>query len=254
MPENPKKLDKLAKKNKCTAVVDFGFAPGLCHVVVGRYYKKYGTEMDVLIEVGGNPQEGDYKAPFSPIDVIEEYTRPVRYLDNGKIKIIENPLEELDPCTFSFEYMGFPSDGLRSLLDLKIEYLKEFTLRHPDHLDDMQLLDSYGFFKKEHLKNTAKVLIDKWKITKQDKDKSEMQISIDTLYHDHKVYFYDEFSNNNFSMQRITGYPAIWMVEQILNGYENHGVIFPEYIGMDEKLYKGLMSYLKKKKITIEEE
>ena len=38
--------------------------------------------------VGGLPKEKNppfqYKAPFSPIDVIEEYTRPARLFENQK--------------------------------------------------------------------------------------------------------------------------------------------------------------------------
>ena len=43
--------------------------------------------------VGGLPLEKkppwNYKAPFSPIDVIEEYTRPARIKENGNIKAVK---------------------------------------------------------------------------------------------------------------------------------------------------------------------
>ena len=49
--------------------------------------------------VGGLPKEKNlpfqYKAPFSLIDVIEEYTRPARLFENQKI-IIKEPLTDLE--------------------------------------------------------------------------------------------------------------------------------------------------------------
>ena len=56
----------------------------------------------------------EYKAVFSPIDVIEEYTRPARYIENGKL-VIHPALS--DPEFLNFDEIGtleaFNSDGLR---------------------------------------------------------------------------------------------------------------------------------------------
>jgi len=55
------------------------------------------------IYVGGLPEirkrPFEYKAPFSPVDVIEEYTRPARMLENGFIVA--------KPALSDAEYMEF---------------------------------------------------------------------------------------------------------------------------------------------------
>src|ERR1035437_1426423 len=91
-PENPFELDSLAKKNNVTAVVDCGVAPGMCNIIAGYHNaQKKLTSYECL--VGGLPVirewPYEYKAVFSPIDVIEEYTRPARYIENNNLIIRE---------------------------------------------------------------------------------------------------------------------------------------------------------------------
>ena len=87
-PENSLDLDNLAKKNGVTAIVDCGVAPGMDNFILGYYNEKLKlTDFECL--VGGLPKVKkwpfSYKAPFSPIDVIEEYTRPARYVEKMAI-------------------------------------------------------------------------------------------------------------------------------------------------------------------------
>lgn len=53
--------------------------------------------------VGGLPKTRkkpfEYKAPFSPIDVIEEYTRPARLKENGAI-VTKQALTEIELMEF----------------------------------------------------------------------------------------------------------------------------------------------------------
>ncbi len=93
-PENSLELDALAKAHNVTAIVDCGVAPGMDNVILG-YYNEIMKLSDFECLVGGLPKVKKwpfcYKAPFSPIDVIEEYTRPARYVENGK-EIVREPL------------------------------------------------------------------------------------------------------------------------------------------------------------------
>ncbi|WP_456376061.1 saccharopine dehydrogenase C-terminal domain-containing protein, partial [Lutibacter sp.] len=62
------------------------------NIILGYYNEKLKlTDFECL--VGGLPKVKkwpfSYKAPFSPIDVIEEYTRPARYVENGHIVVKE---------------------------------------------------------------------------------------------------------------------------------------------------------------------
>ena len=113
--ENSLELDALAKEKNITAIVDCGVAPGMDNIILGYYNEKMKlTDFECL--VGGLPKVKKwpfcYKAPFSPIDVIEEYTRPARYIENGEMIT----REALSDCEFvEFQGVGtlesFNSDG-----------------------------------------------------------------------------------------------------------------------------------------------
>ena len=55
------------------------------------------TDFECL--VGGLPKVKKwpfyYKAPFSPVDVIEEYTRPARYVENGGV-VVKPALSDIE--------------------------------------------------------------------------------------------------------------------------------------------------------------
>ena len=151
-PENALDLDQLAKDNDVTAIVDCGVAPGMDNLILGYYNEKLKlTDFECL--VGGLPKVKkwpfNYKAPFSPIDVIEEYTRPARYIENGELVI----REALTDCEYiEFENVGtlesFNSDGLRSIIHTMphIKNMKEKTLRYPGHVEYIKVLQESGFF------------------------------------------------------------------------------------------------------------
>ncbi len=92
--EDPFQLNELAERKNLTAVVDCGVSPGLSNLILGYHNKKMKVEFYECL-VGGLPFKRilpfEYSAPFSPIDVIEEYTRPARLMENGKI-VVKPPL------------------------------------------------------------------------------------------------------------------------------------------------------------------
>ena len=92
-PEDAFELTQLALAQNVTAVVDCGVAPGLCNIQAGYVQKKMDSVHSYLCYVGGLPRTRtwpfEYKAVFSPIDVIEEYTRPARYVEHGELVVKE---------------------------------------------------------------------------------------------------------------------------------------------------------------------
>ena len=143
-PENVLTLDQLAKEKNVTAVVDAGVAPGIPNFLLGYWNSKMKiNSFDYC--VGGLPKNPsppyNYKAPFSPIDVIEEYTRPARMRINSQV-VTKPALSDLE--IFNFSEVGkleaFNTDGLRSLLQTMshIPNMKEKTLRYPGHAKLMQ--------------------------------------------------------------------------------------------------------------------
>ena len=101
-PEDPFEPDKLAVENDVIAITDFGVAPGMGNIICG-YHNERMQINDYKCFVGGLPfvkeWPFDYKAVFSPIDVIEEYTRPARYIQNNEL-IVREALSE----AFSFVF------------------------------------------------------------------------------------------------------------------------------------------------------
>ena len=110
------------------------------------------------------------------MDVIEEYTRPARYVENGQV-ITREPLTD---CEFvEFDSVGtlesFNSDGLRSIIHTMahIPNMKEKTLRYPGHVEYIRVLKESGFFspdainvkgkKVSPLEFTSQLLFNEWK-------------------------------------------------------------------------------------------
>jgi len=120
MPENALELDDLARHEGVTAVVDNGVAPGMSNMFVGWAQTQLDEIESVAIYVGGLPRQRtwpfEYKAGFSPADVIEEYTRPSRIVEHGGV-VVRQALSE--PELLDFDGVGtleaFNTDGLRSL-------------------------------------------------------------------------------------------------------------------------------------------
>ncbi|HRF27940.1 MAG TPA: saccharopine dehydrogenase NADP-binding domain-containing protein, partial [Ferruginibacter sp.] len=87
-PEDALTLDQLAKEKQVTAIVDCGVAPGLSNLALGYCDARMQVE-NFHCMVGGLPKARvwpfEYKAPFSPIDVLEEYSRPARFVEQGRI-------------------------------------------------------------------------------------------------------------------------------------------------------------------------
>jgi lysine 6-dehydrogenase len=157
MAEDPLSLDALARERRTTAVVDCGVAPGLANMIIGHVHAALDRTDDVAFYVGGLPKQRCwpylYKAPFAPADVLEEYTRPVRLVENGRV-VVKTALSE--PELIDFPRVGtleaFNTDGLRSLIrTINAPNMKEKTLRHPGHLELMRVLRETGFFSKDEI-------------------------------------------------------------------------------------------------------
>jgi len=275
-PENPFDLDKLAKEKDVIAIVDCGVAPGMGNVICG-YHNAQMEITDYKCYVGGLPFVKEwpfnYKAVFSPIDVIEEYTRPARYIQNNKL-IIREALSEAE--FINFKYAGtleaFNTDGLRSLMHtMKIPNMIEKTLRYPGTIEYMKVLRSCGFFDKKEvvvkgnkvspLDLTSKLLFPKWKLEEGEEEFTIMKVICEGIEHENKVrYTYDLFDKfdketNTTSMARTTGYTCTAAVNILSeNLYKQKGISPPEYIGADVKNFKYIRNYLEKRGVIYREQ
>lgn len=201
-PENALDLHELALEYGVTAVVDCGVAPGMGNLLLG-YHDARMTVTAFECLVGGLPAERrwpfSYKAPFSPADVIEEYLRPARLVENGRI-VTREALSE--PELIDFDGIGtlesFNTDGLRTLIHTMphIPDMKEKTLRYPGHIEYIRVLRACGFFSGEKVRVddgtevaplalTSKLLFDQWRLGDEEEEFTVMRVTIDGTNHNH---------------------------------------------------------------------
>ncbi|MBV6460593.1 MAG: Lysine 6-dehydrogenase [Flavobacteriales bacterium] len=272
-PENALELDALAKKNNVTAIVDCGVAPGLCNILAGHHNAQESLHFYECL-VGGLPKVREwpyeYKAVFSPIDVIEEYIRPARYIENGKL-IVREALSDAE--YIHFDNVGtlesFNTDGLRSLADTMphVPNMKEKTLRFPGHIALMKVLRETGFFNKEKIDIngthiapidfTSKLLFPKWKLNKGETDFTIMRVTLKNKKEEICYTLYDEMEieTQTTSMARTTGYTCTAAVGLFMEKlFSTKGICPPEYLGEDNDSFEYVIKYLEERNIHLKKE
>jgi lysine 6-dehydrogenase len=272
-PEDVLQLDKLAKEKGVTVITDCGVAPGMSNFIIGHHNEE--IKIDSLeIYVGGLPKVRkkpfQYKAPFSPADVIEEYTRPARLMENGHI-IVRPALSEVE--WIHFENLGtleaFNTDGLRSLLYTMphIKNQKEKTLRYPGHVDIIISLKESGFFKEtpidvngskiSPLKVTSQILFNEWKLGLEEEELTVMKVKLigkkdgeSKTIEWNLLDFYDHETKIS-SMARTTGYTCTAAVNLLAqNLFNEKGVFPPELVGKYKNCFDFILEYLKERKVN----
>jgi saccharopine dehydrogenase-like NADP-dependent oxidoreductase len=275
-PEDPFGLDELAKEKGVSVIVDCGVAPGMSNLLVGHVDHLLDKTDSALIYVGGLPElrkwPYEYKAVFSPIDVIEEYTRPARYVENG-ILVTREALSDAELLNFPGigTLEAFNSDGLRSLaVTIDAPNMKEKTLRYQGHIEKMAVLRETGFFSEDEIEVrgvrlrpidfTSQLLFPKWKLEEGEVDITVMQISVAGEKDGKQVrYTYDlldkyDPATKTHSMARTTGYTATMAIRLLADGlYTQKGVSPPEFIGRDEACVKYMLAGLEQRDIHYKE-
>lgn len=262
-PEDPFLLDELAKEKGVVAVMDCGVAPGMGNIIFGHHDANMEISHYECL-VGGLPEKREwpyeYQAVFSPIDVIEEYIRPARYVQNSNL-IVKEALSDTE--LIEFDEIGtlesWNSDGLRSLIKTMphVPNMIEKTLRYPGCVEYLKVLRASNFFSYEKIELngtmirpidvTAKLLFPKWEMKPGDKDFTVMRIIIKGKEKGKNVtYQYnllDRYLDDTISMARTTGFTCTAVANLVLDGtYKNVGISPPEYLG---KHFDFVKTYLK---------
>ena len=267
-PEDPFVLDTLAQDNGVTVVTDCGVAPGMGNIILGYHHQRMKIDSYECL-VGGLPLVREwpyeYKAVFSPIDVIEEYTRPARYVQNGAL-VVKEALS--DPELIHFEGVGtlesWNSDGLRSLIRTMpdIPNMIEKTLRYPGCIEYLRVLRASGFFSYEEVEVngmrvrpidlTARLLFPKWKLKPGEEEFTVMRIRISGTEGGRKkdieynVLDYTNKETGTLSMARTTGYTCTAAANLVLDGkFTRKGISPPEFLGADEGNFKNILEHLR---------
>jgi len=271
-PEDPFLLDDLARERGVTAVVDCGVAPGLCNVTLGYLETQLDRIDSYSCYVGGLPRQRDwpfeYRACFSPADVLEVYARPARLVENGR--------EVVRPGLSEREFMNFPgigtleafnTDGLRSLVrTMDIPDMKEKTLRYPGHAELMRVFRETGFLNKDPIEVcgqsiaprdlTSALIFEHWKLRECEEDLTVMQVVVEGQSGGQRVtYTYDlldlyDTKTGTTSMARTTGYTCTVVARQVARGlFRQPGINPPEFVGREEGCYQDLLAGLERRNI-----
>jgi len=275
-PENPLELEPVAKEQKLTAAVDCGVAPGLSNMLAGYGLSQLDQTFSIQIYVGGLPVirkwPFEYQAVFSPVDVIEEYLRPARCVENGQL-VTKPALSE--PELMEFENLGtleaFNTDGLRTMIDtLTVPQMIEKTLRYPGHREKMLALRQAGFFDNQPVEIAgqkirpvdlaARILFPRLRPEQGEADLTVMRVIISgqkggqplKLTYD----LFDRFDPQTgiHSMARTTGYTATAVARALAQGLiKTTGIVAPECLGLEPEIFNFVRTELAKRKIVIQE-
>ena len=276
MPEDPVVLNEAAQAAGVPVVVDFGVAPGISNLLVGHGARRLDEARRARVLVGGLPKRRrlpwEYTIPFSPVDVLEEYTRPARIVVNGE-EVIRAPLTECElvdlPRVGTLE--AFNSDGLRTLIrTMDIPDMVEKTLRYPGYAEKVKLLASTGFFSTEPIDVggvsvrpmdlTSRLLFDAWRLDDDEDELTVMRVEVEGIMGGAPARLswdlYDETDRigGATSMARSTGFPAALIARAVADGrFSKPGVFAPEEVADDDALVRWLLDELVARGIVLEE-
>jgi lysine 6-dehydrogenase len=277
--ENPLDLDALARRTGSTAIVDMGVQPGMGSVLAGHAHSQLDETVAILAYVGGLPRTRlwpyEYRAVFSPMDVIEEYVRPARYVENGKL-VVRPALS--DPELLDFPEVGtleaFNTDGLRTMAQTlagKVPNMKEKTLRYPGHIEKMRVLRETGFFSTDPvdvgggvqvrpLDLTTRLLFPMWKLEPGEADVTVLKVIVEGVKTKKRTRLtYDLFDTYDVatgihSMARTTGYTATAAVRMLGKKlFTKKGVFPPELVGFERPCVEFLLGELRTRGVIYKE-
>lgn len=274
-PEDALELDARARETGAVVVTDIGVAPGVDNLILGSHDASMEVRRFECL-VGGLPVERrfpfEYKAPFSPADVVEEYLRPARLVENGRV-VVKPALSE--PDFVDFPGVGtleaFNTDGLRSLVQTMkhVPDMAERTLRYPGHRALMLAFCEAGFFSEEVIEVggmqvspravTEQILFDNWKLHDGEAELTVMRVTVEGVEDGREVrhvWHLDDRGDpatGTSSMARTTGYTCTGMLEALLDGaWAQPGVTPPELVGRAPGMWDRIRAHLLERGVALE--
>jgi len=260
-------LQRKAKEIGCRVVPQCGVAPGFTNMCVGDASRKLDKMMSVKIFVGGLPEKPEpplnYRVVFSLEDVVNEYSRPVQVIEEGKQKKIEalsgRGLTSF-PGVGKLEY--FLTDGLGSLPRSypRTREMHEFTLRYPGHADMMSTLRVLGFFERKPVRVGSIVMqprelsieLLRGAMSKgSPEDFLALRVDVKGMSGRKRIHLryqlLDHFDRKSgvSAMARTTAYPCTSAALLLGRGeIKEAGIITPEKIAQDPRLFRYVLARL----------
>lgn len=276
MAESPMRLHSAASRAGIAIVPDCGLAPGISNFLVGHAFNLLDKTNSVHIMVGGLPEKPipplGYVITWSPESLIDEYTRKAVVVKHGKKTEVE-ALTGIQETTFPKvgKLEAFYTDGLRTLSETLngVEEMWEKTLRYPGHAEKIGLLEDLGFFEEQKInvegkpvspRKLAAKLFERKLSSPDVKDLVVMEVVVDGIKKGERLCLtyrlldkYDE-KKGITAMARTTAYPVSIVAQLMLKGLiKLKGIVPPEKLGMDEKIFKEFITELKKRGVRVTE-
>jgi lysine 6-dehydrogenase len=273
--EDPIPLDEVAGSRGVVAIVDAGVAPGLSNLILGHHEARLAETTRFECLVGGIPTRPrppwGYTAPFSPVDVVAEYTRPARLRREGRLETLP-AMAELE--TVEIPGVGrleaFLTDGLRTLLQTsRTPELLEKTLRWPGHADRIAVLRETGFLDDRPrwvhghavspLALTTALLADAWRPEPGEAELTVMRVTVDgrddsgPVRHAYHLLDRGDSRTGVSPMARCTGYTATALARLVLNGeYREPGLAPPETVAARHDALAPVLEALRDRGVAIQ--
>lgn len=273
-PEDAFGLDELAKEEGVPFLMDCGVAPGLTNMILGRLEVVLDETHSFRAMIGGLPVERgwpwEYKAPFSPMDVIQEYVRPARLRRDGS-DIVLPALSDVELVDFPGlgTLEAFNTDGLRTLLETSTTpNLTEKTLRYPGHAEKMRTLRDAGFFIDREIPVpsgmvrprdvTETLLFDAWQFEEGEPDLTVGRFEVEgvangtRVRHTYTLLDYYNPDTETMSMARTTGYTCAAMARVVADGmWAEPGVSPPEVVGRRQDCFEYVLKHLEEREVKL---
>ncbi|NNF12417.1 MAG: NAD(P)-binding domain-containing protein [Gemmatimonadetes bacterium] len=273
-PEDAFGLEKLAEEAGVPCLFDCGVAPGLSNMVLGRLEEHLDVTTSYHCLVGGLPVERqwpwEYKAPFSPVDVIQGYVRPARMRKDGH-DVTRPALSDVELVHFSGlgSLEAFNTDGLRSLLKTSgTPNMVEKTMRYPGHAVRMRILREAGFFSTQEVQAasgsvrpldvTESLLFSAWTFEDGEPDLTVMRIVVEgsqdgaAVRYTYNLLDYYNPDTETMSVARTTGYTCTAMVRLLASGlWDKPGLAPPEVIGRDADCFDAVIRHLEERGVHV---
>src|SRR3989442_3180978 len=266
-PRDALLLQYQAKEIGCRVVPQCGVAPGFTNMCVGDASRRLEKMTSVEIFVGGLPEKPEpplnYRIVFSLEDVVNEYSRPVQVIEEGKRKKVD-PLSGRGLTSFPgvgrLEY--FLTDGLGSLPRSfpRTREMHEFTLRYPGHADMMSTLRVLGFFERKPAK-IGGVEVEPRQLSIEllrpamsqgsPEDFLALRVDVKGFSHGKKTHLrYELLDHYNrrsgvSAMARTTAYPCTSVALLMGRGeIKETGIVTPERIAQNDRLFHFVLDRL----------
>jgi len=231
--KNKKKI-----KEKGILVIPFaGFSPGLINFICGREVKENKVNEIEILTGSLSKQKSSFPFLWCFDDLIEGHQLEVTLIKNGK-KIKASSFSDYRKEKIEkIDAENYLAEGLCSLIDtLKVKNMSYRVVRNFGFSSFFKYLESFGFFNDQNIDFTKKILESK----KQDNlTLGEIRIKTAKKQILWKMKAFSKKNEKLNSMQKITAIFPVALARELLKGnISQKGLIFPEQLGENEKLFQ----------------